>query len=120
MPEDFDDRLDRHDALMAQLVQGQEQMRAFIAQQMVMNARLERRHEDHEETLVQHAATLEYHTQMLDELRSLTRAQEAHNQALYEMHEELRLAFVDLAQRLGRIEGLLERSLGGSSNGREV
>ena len=92
MAEDFDDRLARYDRII-------DQLHGFVAQQMVRNAHYDRLHEEY---------------------KAMTQAQLAHNQALYEMHAELRLAFVDLAQRLGRIEGLLERSLGGSSNGREA
>ena len=127
MPNDQDERLERIERFI-------DQLQGFVAQQMVMNARLERRHEEHEARFALHEATLADQdarlTQgearlaqgeaMLDELRGLARAQEAHNQALYVMHEELRLAFVSLEQRLARIEGLLEQNLRGGENGRHA
>jgi hypothetical protein len=89
---DLDARLARYDAIF-------EQLQACVAQQMVTNARYDRLHEDYQ---------------------AMWQAQLAHNQALYEMHAELRTAFVNLETRLARIEALLERGLTGSGNGRDA
>jgi uncharacterized coiled-coil protein SlyX len=112
MPDDTGARLARMERFI-------EQLQGFVAQQMVQDAHYDRMHADMQ--------------RFIEEQLAMNRAQEAHNQALYEMHAELRLAFVNLdarlaslethvarlEPRLGRIEGLLERALPGSTNGRD-
>jgi hypothetical protein len=76
--------------------------------------------EDCGDRLDRHDAALEQLRGYVAQQLIFNQQQLVHNQELHEMHADLRAACADLAQRLGRIEVLLERSLHGGTNGRDA